>query len=120
MVPAQRCAGCNGACFWYRRRSTETLSLPCDSRLAVGTAVDVALPERFLLLGAAVVYGLPLGALLAGAVVGAVWWGSDVGAAAGAALAAAATTVAIVALRLRLERAVLARLAIRPVDVPRA
>lgn len=93
--------------------------MPCDSRLAVGTAVDVALPERFLLLGAAVVYGLPLGALIAGAVVGAMW-GSDVGAAAGAALAAATTTLAIVALRLRLESALLARLAVRPVDLPRA
>ena len=84
--------------------------------MAVGVAVDVTLPERYLLLGAALVYGLPLVALLAGALVGAAWWGSDLGAAAGAALAVTGAALAVVVLRRRLERVVLARLKIRPVD----
>jgi positive regulator of sigma E activity len=94
--------------------------LPCDSRLAVGAAVDVTLPERYLLLGAAVVYGLPLVALLAGAVIGAAWWRSDLGAAAGAALAVGGAALAVVVLRRWLENAMLARLAVRPVDRERA
>jgi positive regulator of sigma E activity len=78
--------------------------------------VDVTLPERYLLLGAALAYGLPLVALLAGAAIGAAWWRSDWGAAAGAALAVAAAALAATVLRRRLESAMLARLAIRPVD----
>jgi positive regulator of sigma E activity len=120
LTPPQRCAGCNGACFWYRHRSAETLSLACDSRPPVGSEVDVTLPERYLLLGATLVYGLPLAALLAGAVIGAVWWRSDVGAAAGAALAVAGAALAVIALRRRLEGAVLARLTVRPVERARA
>jgi positive regulator of sigma E activity len=94
--------------------------LACDSRPPVGSAVDVTLPERYLLLGAALVYGLPLVALLAGAVVGAVWWRSDAGAAAGAVVAVAVAALAVSTLRRRLEGAVLARLTIRPVDRARA
>jgi positive regulator of sigma E activity len=86
----------------------------------VGAAVDIMLPERYLLLGATLVYGLPLVALLAGAVVGAAWWRSDLGAAAGAALAVGSAALAVVVLRRRLETALLARLAIRPVDPARA
>lgn len=119
-MPPARCAGCNGACFWYRRRSAETLSLPCESSLAVGAAVDVTLPERYLLLGAALIYGLPLVALLGGAVIGAAWWRSDLGAAAGAAVAAAGAALAVIVLRRWLEGALLARLAVRPVDRARA
>jgi positive regulator of sigma E activity len=86
----------------------------------VGVAVDITLPERYLLLGATFVYGLPLVALLAGAVIGAAWWRSDLGAAAGAALAVGSAALAVVVLRRRLESALLARLAIRPVDRARA
>jgi positive regulator of sigma E activity len=114
--PPPRCAGCDGACFWYRRRAEAILSLPCDARLDVGAAVDVTLPERHLLLGAALVYGVPLVALLAGALVGTAWSGSDLGAAAGAVVAVAGAAAAVVVLRRRLENAVLARLEIRPVD----
>ena len=86
----------------------------------MGAAVDITLPERYLLLGATLVYGLPLVALLAGAVIGAAWWRSDLGAAAGAALAVAGAALAVIALRRRLESALLARLAVRPVDAARA
>jgi positive regulator of sigma E activity len=116
IAPPPRCAGCNGACFWYRRRAAETLTLPCKSSLAVGAAVDVTLPERYLLLGATLVYGLPLVALLAGAVIGAAWWRSDLGAAAGAAVAVGGAALAVIALRRWLENALLARLAVWPVD----
>ena len=86
----------------------------------MGAAVDITLPERYLLLGATFLYGLPLVALLAGAVIGAAWWRSDLGAAAGAALAVAGAALAVIALRRRLESALLARLAVRPVDGARA
>ncbi len=92
------------------------MSLPCESQFAVGVAVDVTLPERHLLLAATLVYGVPLVALLAGAVIGAAWWRSDLGAAAGAALAVAGAVLAVVLLRRRLESATLARLVVRLVD----
>jgi len=86
----------------------------------VGAAVDITLPERYLLLGATLVYGLPLVALLAGAVIGAAWWRSDLGAAAGAALAVAGAALVVIALCWRFESALFARLAVRPVDGARA
>jgi positive regulator of sigma E activity len=70
------------------------------------------LPDRYLLVAAALVYGLPLGALLAGALFAAVVFGSDLAAALGAAVALLAALLAAAPLRRRLERATLRHLAV--------
>ena len=89
--------------------------LPSSAALPVGTAVAVTLPDRYVLAAAALVYGWPLGAVLAGGGAAAAIFGSDVAAAAGAAAALLAALLAAAPLRRRLERATLRRLAVRPV-----
>lgn len=113
IAPPKRCEGCSGACLWYRVPRSERLTLRAIGVLPVGAAVAVTLPERYVLLGAALVYGLPLGALLAGAAGGAALFGSDLAAAAGAAAALAVSLVVAAPLRRRLEKATLKRLAVR-------
>lgn len=99
-----RCKGCDGACLWYRvaDRQLVTFATPLD--LGVGVTVTVTLPDRYLLLGALFVYGVPLLALLAGAVLGASVSDSDLGAAAGAALGLVAALGSAPVLRGGLER----------------
>jgi positive regulator of sigma E activity len=92
---------------------SERLTLPASGTLPVGASVAVTLPERYVLLGAVLVYGLPLAALLAGGAAAAAIFGSDLAAAAGAAAALVASLVIAAPLRRRLERATLRRLAVR-------
>jgi positive regulator of sigma E activity len=113
LAPPPRCEGCNGACLWYRVPRSERLILSADSVFPVGSTVTVTLPDRYLLLGASLVYGVPLAALLAGGVLGSVLSGSDLGAAAGGALALAAAVLVAPALRRRLEAATVRKLAVR-------
>jgi positive regulator of sigma E activity len=108
-----RCQGCDGACLWYRLPREPHLRLVVDADFPVGTKVAVTLPQRYLLLGAAVVYGVPLGALLAGGTLAAAVFESDWVAALGAALALVSAFVAVSSWRRRLERATLRRLAVR-------
>ena len=92
---------------------SEQLTLAASAAIPVGATVAVTLPDRYLLLGAALVYGVPLGALLAGAAFGAASFGSDLAAAAGGAAALLAALLAASPLRRRLERATLRHLAVR-------
>jgi len=107
-----RCEGCAGACFWYRVSQSERLTLPTNDAFPAGAAVTISLPERFVLVGALTLYGLPLAALLAGGAVAAAAFGSDLAAAAGAAAALVAALLAASPLRKRLERATLRRLVV--------
>jgi positive regulator of sigma E activity len=91
----------------------EQLTLAADGAIPVGAAVAVTLPDRYLLAGALLLYGLPLAALLAGAVAGTAALGSDLAAAAGAALGLLAALLASGPVRARLERATLRHLAVR-------
>ena len=75
---------------------SELLTLAATSAFPVGATVAVTLPERYVLVGAALVYGLPLGALLGGAAMAAAIFGSDWAAAAGG---AAALLLALLAVR---------------------
>lgn len=75
--------------------------------------MTVTLPDRYLLLGAGLVYGVPLAALLIGAGVGAALFGSDWAAAVGAGLALLAALLGTSFLRRRLEQATLRRLDVR-------
>lgn len=92
----------------------ERLTLPASGgALPVGASVAVTLPERYVLLGAALVYGFPLGALLACGAAAAALFRSDAYAAAGAAAGLCGALIVAAPLRRRLERATLRRLAVR-------
>src|SRR5688572_14604093 len=110
-----RCKGCGGACLWYRVPPSEQLTLSAGTSIPVGAMVAVTLPDRYLLLGAALVYGVPLAALLAGAAAAAAWFESDLAVAAGAALTLCAGVLIASSFRRRLERATLQHLAVRRV-----
>ena len=77
---------------------------------AVGDPVVVRLPERYLLIGSLLLYGLPLVAVIAGAAAGAAAAGSDLGTALGAVAATVAAWGATPRLRRRLEERTLQRL----------
>jgi len=115
-VPPPRCEGCDGACLWYRVSNHERMIFAADAAFPVGAAVTVTLPDRYLLLGASLVYGVPLVALLAGGALGSVLSGSDLGAAAGGAAALVGALLVAPALRRRLEEATVRKLAVRLVE----
>jgi positive regulator of sigma E activity len=71
-------------------------------------------------LGAALVYGVPLAALLAGAVLGALLGGSDVAAAIGAAVGVIVALAAARTVRTSLDRLALRRLSVHLARGPRA
>jgi positive regulator of sigma E activity len=114
LEPPPRCEGCNGACLWYRVPRQERLTLVADAAFPVGAAVTVTLPDRYLLLGASLVYGVPLLALLVGGALGSVLLGSDLGAAGGAGAALALAVLVAPVLRRRLEQNTVRKLAVRP------
>jgi positive regulator of sigma E activity len=89
------------------------LTLAADAAFPVGATVTVTLPDRYLLLGAALVYGVPLVALLVGGALGGVLGGSDLGAAAGAVAALVGAVLLAPALRRRLEQATVRKFAVR-------
>jgi positive regulator of sigma E activity len=97
---------------------SERLMLTADTAIPVGAPVSVTLPDRYLLLGAGLVYGLPLLALLGGALIGAAWLDSDLAAAAGAGLALLAAWPAVAVLRRPVERATLRNLAVQRIEEP--
>ena len=73
----------------------------------------MTLPDRWVLIGAGILYGLPLAALLAGAAGAAAVFASDLAAAAGAVTGLIVALLAASPLRARLERATLRRLTVR-------
>ena len=95
---------------------SQQLTLDASSAIPVGATVAVTLPDRYLLLGAALVYGVPLAALLAGAAGAAALFAADLAVAAGAASALALALVGASALRRPLERATLRHLAVRRIS----
>jgi positive regulator of sigma E activity len=115
LTPVPPCEGCSGACLWYRLPQSEHLTLATRGTIPVGAVVAVTLPDRYLLVAATLVYGLPLGALLAGAAFAALVFDSDLAAALGAAVALLAALLAAAPLRRRLERATLRHLTVSPV-----
>lgn len=62
---------CGGACLWFPRSKRAWLSAGPDAE--VGSLLNVTIRKRDLLLGSLVLYGLPLGALLIGGLLGAAW-----------------------------------------------
>lgn len=78
--------GCGGGVLgrWLGDRLHRVRALHSGG-LKVGDCVVIGVDERVLMRAAAVIYGIPLTALLIGAVAGQAWAGSDGGALAGAA-----------------------------------
>jgi sigma-E factor negative regulatory protein RseC len=111
--PPARCGGCEGACLWRRVASAQRLTFETPLSLSVGESVVVALPDRYLLVGTMFVHGLPLMALLIGALVGVAIDGSDVSAALGAVVGIAAAAIIAPRLRARIERDTLRRIELR-------
>jgi positive regulator of sigma E activity len=116
--PPPRCEACSGACLWYRVSRREQLTLAANGTIPVGSTVAVTLPDRYLLAAAALVYGWPLGALLAGGAGAAAVFGTDLAAALGAAGALTAALLAASPLRRRLERATVRQLALAVRSAP--
>lgn len=114
------CRSCNGTCMWRRVSSARRATFSTDLPLRRGDAVSLSLPDRFLLAAAALLYGLPLAALLAGAVLGFALMGSDLGGLLGAVVGVAAAATAVPGLRRRLEGDTLGHLSIESVTPPDA
>jgi sigma-E factor negative regulatory protein RseC len=108
------CASCKGTCMWRRMPETSRATFATPLRLERGDTVSLSLPDRFLLAAAALVYGLPLVGLLAGASIGAAVTGTDLGGLGGAAIGIAASVLAVPGLRRRLEADTVKHLNIGP------
>lgn len=115
---APGCRGCEGLCLWRRLPSSQRIELAVDAAFAAGDAVVLALPPRYLLLGALFVYGLPLAALLGGALIGIAAGGSDGAALLGALGGLGTALLAARPLRRRLETRTLSALAVAPAGTP--
>lgn len=108
------CSGCEGACLWRRLARTQRATLATPLGLAAGERVVVALPARYVLHASLVVHGLPLAALLAGALAGFGIAGTDAGALAGAAAGIVLGAAASPRLRRRVEERTLRHLVVQP------
>jgi positive regulator of sigma E activity len=112
LTAAAGCPGCEGVCTWRRLHSAGRMTFATTLALSVGDPVVVSLPERYVLVGALLAYGLPLVALLLGALAGVAVTGGDAGAALGAALAVVGALAAAAAWRRRVETSMLRRVAV--------
>jgi positive regulator of sigma E activity len=106
-VDLPACRGCEGACMWRRLPATTRMRFATDLPLHVGDPVLVSLPERYLLIGAIVLHGLPMAALLLGALAGFMVTGSDLGSVGGAVGGVALAVIATPRLRRHVERAMM-------------
>lgn len=105
-------------CAWRLGNTVHREVFASPHRFAVGDAVVLRLPDRYLLLGSLLLYGVPLAALLFGAAAGAAAAGSDLGAALGAVVATTAVWLVTPRLRRRLEERTLHRLELTPERTP--
>jgi positive regulator of sigma E activity len=106
-VAPRGCRGCEGVCLWRRLPAINRAELNTHLPLRAGDSVAVRLPHQYVLLGALFVHGLPLAAILCGALAGVAATGSDFGCFVGAVLGVALAALAAPRLRRRVERATL-------------
>ncbi len=111
--PPVGCAGCAGTCMWKRLQAQRLEGLPVSVSLRPGDRVVVSLSGRHLLAASALAHGLPLAAIVMGAVVGTAVTGTDSGTLAGVALGVAAALAISGPARRRFERATLSGLVVR-------
>jgi len=114
LAQAPACRGCEGLCLWRRLPASQRIELATLVPFAVGDAVVVALPPRYVLLGTLFVHGLPLGMLLGGALAGIAVGGSDWSVLVGALAGVCAALSVAKPLRRRLEALTLAAIAVAP------
>jgi positive regulator of sigma E activity len=108
------CRGCSGACMWRRSSELRWGPFPAERDIDVGSLVTVTLPGRHLLLGAALLYGLPLVCLLVGALAGGFVLESEAAGVIGALVGLVISLSVAGRLRSSIERAVMQGLMIRP------
>jgi positive regulator of sigma E activity len=114
LVTPPACRGCHGLCLWRQMPATQVIEIAAQTPLAPGDAVVVGLPPRYLLLGTLLMHGLPLAALLGGALLGLAAGRSDLAAVVGAVAGLAAAWLCAGPLRRRLEAETLRALAVTP------
>ena len=102
-----QCRGCAGLCAWRRVAPFERTVLHTAAPLCVGDRVTVSLSERRIVAASLVVHGVPLAALLGGALAGVAVAGTDLGSVAGALIALGLALAATPGLRRRAEHALL-------------
>lgn len=93
ILPGPRCSGCEGACLWGWSPPT-SLRISDENCHRPGDLVSVSLRTRQVLRAAMLVHGLPWAGLLAGAAVGVVMLGGDLGSLLGAAVGVGAGLLA--------------------------
>ena len=81
---------CGGACLWFR--GPRSVALESQEAFELGSTVRISIPKHDVLLASALLYGVPLGALLLGGLGGSAF--GDLGCLAGALGALAAAVVA--------------------------
>ena len=108
------CASCAGTCLWRRLRAARIDSLPVSESVAAGTKVSVVLTSGRVLFGSLLLYGVPLLAILAGALTGSLLSGSDSGTLAGVLIATALLAFVYRRYRRRSERFLLSGLLVTP------
>jgi len=110
----QRCSGCEGVCMWRRLPSLGRARFAGHASMPVGTSVLVSLPQRYVLLSALLLHGLPWAALLAGGLLGVVVTGTDMGCLLGAVIGIGMSVLITPGLRHRLERATMRQFMVQP------
>ena len=70
LLPARPCEGCQGLCLWAMNRRPTRLVLPRGAnRVAPGDELLLSVPARAILHAALLAYGVPLLAMLGGALL---------------------------------------------------
>ena len=110
----RQCEACAGTCLWKRLQAARLDQLPVARRLEPGTEVTVSLPGHRVMLASILLHGVPLFAILAGAVGGSLVAGTDLGTLIGSVLALGIVIAGSRLMRRRLEEATLASLVVTP------
>lgn len=110
--PAPACQGCAGTCLWRRLQATRIDRIPVRKALAPGARVQVSLTERRVFLASVLLYGLPLVAIVLGAVTGAAITQSDIGTLVGALFGVGLVIAMFRRFSQRIERATLGQLVV--------
>jgi len=104
LAGASRCEGCAGVCMWRRMPALTKVRFATRHPLQPGMEIVISVPQKYVLLSAMLLHGLPWAALLSGALLGAMLTESDFGALLGAVAAVGLSILLTPGLRRRLEQ----------------
>jgi len=99
-------------CMWRRVEGQRLQGRFEGVSLMPGDTVQLSLPERYLLYGSVIIYGLPLAGLLVGALAGSILIEGDAGTFFGAIAGIGAIFVLTPSMRRCIERIVLGKVAV--------